>query len=84
MGPVGKGGQNLPPLVGRGLTDLQNIERGGGALTPLASPVLSAYITLKLNQNIQKTSLTRRLFDALFFQLLYAFVLSIFLRNLMV
>ena len=31
---VVKGGQNLPPLVGIGITDLPNIGRGGGAIPP--------------------------------------------------
>ena len=34
--PVVKGGHNLPPLVGIGLTDLQNI--GKGATGPTGTP----------------------------------------------
>ena len=36
--PVVNGGENLTPLGGIGLTDLQNIGRGQGALAPLPSP----------------------------------------------
>ena len=34
--PLVKGGQNLPPMVGKGLTGLPNI---GGPVAPLAPPV---------------------------------------------
>ena len=37
--PVAKGGQNLLPLVGIGLTDLQNI---GGATGPPTAPSVPA------------------------------------------
>ena len=33
--PLVKGGQNLPPMVGIGLTDLPNIGEWGGAVAPL-------------------------------------------------
>jgi hypothetical protein len=39
--PVVKGGQNLPPLIGIGLTGFQNI--GGGAAPP-AQPVPASLI----------------------------------------
>ena len=37
-GPVVKGGQNLPLLVGLRLTDLPNIGGGGAAVAPPAPP----------------------------------------------
>ena len=47
--PLVKGGQNLPPMVGIGLTDLPNIG-GGGPLAPLAPPVPASLILKRYNE----------------------------------
>ena len=41
--PLVKGGQNLPPMVGIGLTNLPNI--GGGAVSPPPPPGPASLLT---------------------------------------
>ena len=50
--PVVKGGHNLPPLVGIGLTDLPNIWGGAMPLRPSPHPVPASLHLICLNKHV--------------------------------
>ena len=71
------GGDNLPPPVGIGLTELPN---SGGAKAPPASPLTTALVLGVLYQTFKSSE-----FESFFFHLskhTYYFVNRIFLQNL--